>query len=176
MHHNGYVAIGTFINLHGYKGKLTAVLYNNQNKKIKFPEPIFVEIQQILVPFFFDEVSISGQKFIVKIKGVENELQAMPFKKKEIFVEENYYNQYLEIKIELNTIGFEIFDSSVGYIGIVEEILEYPGQNLYKIISSKKEEILIPINATFIKKIDVEMKTILVTTPEGLLDLYMSKD
>jgi 16S rRNA processing protein RimM len=69
-------------------------------------------------------------------------------------------------------IGFTLLDSVHGDIGIVESVNDTTAQALFEVVKEDKQ-LLIPINDQIITKVDRENKTIHVTTPEGLVDLYM---
>jgi len=72
-------------------------------------------------------------------------------------------------------IGFNVNDKNHGNIGVVESVLEFPGQNIIQIRDSNKNEILVPMRNEFILKIDRENKCLEVNTPEGLIDVYLKK-
>ena len=55
-------------------------------------------------------------------------------------------------------------------IGIVEDLLPIPGNDLL-VVSGKKDQILIPFNKDICVRIDLERREIIVDPPEGLLDL-----
>jgi 16S rRNA processing protein RimM len=69
-------------------------------------------------------------------------------------------------------IGFTLLDSVHGDIGIVESVNDTTAQALFEVVKDDKQ-LLIPINDQIITQVDRENKTIHVTTPEGLVDLYM---
>lgn len=176
MKHDGYTSIGTILNPHGYKGKISIFSNLKKNKDFKFPESIFVEIQQILIPFFVEEYSANNSRFIIKLKELNSEQEVLQLKKKEIFITNDIYNKLVaEDNSNLSLIGFEVYDKIYGLIGTVKNILEYPGQEIFEIRGLENEEILMPFSKSFIKKINKSKKTIDITAPEGLLDLYLKK-
>ena len=58
--------------------------------------------------------------------------------------------------------------------GTLKNINDSTAQSLFE-IDRDGIEILIPMNDEFILKVDRENKTILVETPEGLIDLYLEE-
>ena len=70
-------------------------------------------------------------------------------------------------------IGFKVVDDIHGDIGVIESINDTTSQALFEILKGDKQ-LLIPVNDDIITKVDREAKTIHVTTPEGLVDLYLS--
>ena len=67
-------------------------------------------------------------------------------------------------------IGCEVFQQSGELIGIVDEILKSPGQDLLS-VSRAAGRVLIPMVKQIIIEIDVLAKKIIVNPPEGLLDV-----
>ncbi len=67
-------------------------------------------------------------------------------------------------------IGCEVFQQSGDLIGIVDEILKSPGQDLLS-VSRAAGRVLIPMVKQIIIEIDVLAKKIIVNPPEGLLDV-----
>ena len=71
-------------------------------------------------------------------------------------------------------IGFTINDQDFGEVGILQGINDSTAQSLFE-IDRDGIEILIPMNDEFIVKVDRKNKTILLNTPEGLIDLYLEE-
>jgi 16S rRNA processing protein RimM len=67
-------------------------------------------------------------------------------------------------------IGSQVLLQSGDLIGVVEEIVKLPGQDLLSVNNGGKE-VLIPMVKQIIVSIDVQTKTIVVNPPEGLLDV-----
>ena len=67
-------------------------------------------------------------------------------------------------------IGCEVFQQSGELIGIVDEILKSPGQDLLS-VSRAAGRVLIPMVKQIIIEINVLAKKIIVNPPEGLLDV-----
>ena len=69
-------------------------------------------------------------------------------------------------------IGFIIKDKNYGNVGTITSINDASSQALFEVEGNGKQ-ILIPINDEFIVEVNRKNKTILVETPEGLIDLYI---
>ncbi|MBK6275404.1 MAG: hypothetical protein IPF58_12250 [Saprospirales bacterium] len=68
-------------------------------------------------------------------------------------------------------VGFKMVDKTHGELGKIEKIIELPQQYLAQIFQEKKE-ILIPLNNTFIQKIDIKSKTVSIHLPDGFLEVF----
>ena len=69
-------------------------------------------------------------------------------------------------------IGFKAEDQRLGDIGVIAGINDTSSQALFE-IKKGDIEILVPMIDDFIIKVDRENKTIVLNTPEGLVDLYL---
>jgi 16S rRNA processing protein RimM len=70
-------------------------------------------------------------------------------------------------------IGFKLIDSTHGHIGTITAINDSASQALFE-AEKEGKQLLVPINDDIITKVDRERKTIHVSTPDGLIDLYLS--
>ena len=66
-------------------------------------------------------------------------------------------------------VGLNVIDDSGASIGVVKDVLKYPANDVY-VIESNGKELLLPAVKEFIKKIDLEAKTIRVKLIEGMFD------
>lgn len=69
--------------------------------------------------------------------------------------------------------GYDVVDKNEGRLGSLEDVLEYPGQDLLQVFYNQTE-ILIPISDETIEKVDREAKTLHIAMPDGLLDVYLN--
>ncbi len=90
---------------------------------------------------------------------------------KDFYILEKYINVDSNSNYFDDIEGYTVTDSNLGYIGVVSDIMDIPGNNLLKIMDDEKE-ILIPLTEEFIIEINHNVKSILVKTPTGLIDLY----
>ena len=72
-------------------------------------------------------------------------------------------------------IGFTLLDKIHGNIGKITAVNDSVSQALF-IAKKGDKELLIPITDQIITKVDRENKTIEVTTPDGLVALYLGED
>ena len=67
-------------------------------------------------------------------------------------------------------VGFVIIDEIVGRVGTIEEVVEYPQQEL-AVVQYKGREVMIPLHEQLIESIDPKGRVIKMTLPEGLVDV-----
>jgi 16S rRNA processing protein RimM len=169
--------IGIINKLHGFKGELLMKFTFSDFMALPKLKAILIEKNHHLIPFFIRTVSIrSDGKAVIGIDGIENEKQASELLNGAVYLQ----NKFLPVKKlsepDLKSfIGITVKDVEKGEIGIVEDILEYPGNRVLQIRHQEGKEILIPaIQKLIIKKIDQIAGFIQIDAPEGLIDLYLS--
>jgi 16S rRNA processing protein RimM len=161
--------IGYIAKTHGLKGEVTIVM-SPECPEIDELESLFVEINQNLIPYFLQSVSIKGDKAYIKFEDVNSIDQANDLKGCSLYLKKaervklsrgEFYND--------EVLDFEVADKEAGVIGTVKEIFE-SGPNRFLVLNGKKE-IMIPLNGPFIKSVNKSKKKISVELPDGFLDI-----
>jgi 16S rRNA processing protein RimM len=70
-------------------------------------------------------------------------------------------------------IGFSVIDDKKGNVGVITGVNDNASQALFE-IKKENKQLLIPISDDIIQKVDRKLKSVFVTAPEGLIDLYLS--
>jgi 16S rRNA processing protein RimM len=170
MNLNDNFKIGYIAKTHGLKGEVTIVM-SPECPDLEEIKTIFIEINQSLVPFFTESISIKGDKAFIKFEDVNTIEQASALKGCSMYLPKNervklsrgeFYND--------EVIGFEVTDKEAGLLGSVREIFE-TGPNRFLMIDQEGKEIMIPLNGPFIKSVNKSKKKIAVELPEGFLDI-----
>ncbi|WP_242084161.1 ribosome maturation factor RimM [Aestuariivivens sediminis] len=164
--------LGKIVKKYSFKGEVLAKLDTDQPEVYEHLETIFLELRNNLVPFFVEYAQLHKSELLrIKFEDVDTEADADSIMKSNLFLPLD-----LLPKLEGNTfyfhevIGFTVMDKNYGHVGMIKSINDSSAQALFEIESNGKQ-ILIPMNDEFILKVDRNTKTILVETPEGLIDL-----
>ena len=166
--------LGKIVSKFSFKGEVLIKLDTDEPESYVKMESVFVNYNNNLVPFFIEKSKLHKSDLLrVKFEDVDSEEDAGDLMKAEI-----YLPLSLLPKLEGNqfyyheVIGFTIIDTSFGEVGVIKAINDSTAQALFE-IDRKGTEILIPMNDEFIDSVDRDTKTVHVTTPEGLIDLYL---
>lgn len=166
--------LGHVAKSHGFKGDISIKLDVDDPNRYSSMDACFVEINHQLSPFFFDQVTITNKGMAkVRIEDLNTPdaakqlvgckvylpLAALPPLKGNQF----YFHE---------VIGFDVIDRLAGNIGSIKDFMDQTSQTVMITIKDSKE-ILIPITSETIQKVDRKAKAIEITTPEGLIDLYL---
>lgn len=170
---DNYFYLGKLIKPNGYKGKVTAYFDTDEPELYKNLEIIFLRVNSMPVPYFVEEIQLLNNKAVIAFQDVDTIEKAEAIVQKELYLplsdlpplEGNKF-YYHEVK------GFLVIDEKHGQVGKIEQVLEYPNQAVFQVMSNEKE-ILIPINDEIIKLVDRAKKEIQIKAPDGLIDVYL---
>ena len=166
--------LGKIVRKYSFKGELLIKLDTDQPELYEHLDAVFIFVGNSLIPFFIESSQLHKSDLLrVKFEEVANEEDADALMKSDVYLP-------LELlpKLEGNkfyfheVIGFTMVDINYGNVGIIKGINDNTAQSLFE-IDRAGIEILIPMNDEFIQKVDRKAKTIIVETPEGLIDLYL---
>ncbi|WP_406682641.1 ribosome maturation factor RimM [Seonamhaeicola sp. MEBiC1930] len=166
--------LGKIVKKYSFKGELLAKLDTDQPNLYENLDAIFVELRNNLVPFFIEKSQLHKSNLLrIKFEDVNSEEDADALMKSELYLPLEFLPKLEGNKFYFHeVIGFNITDKKHGDIGIIKAINDSTAQALFE-IDKNGVEILIPMNDEFIIEVDRNSKTILVETPEGLIDLYL---
>ncbi len=166
--------LGSIVKKHSFKGEVVIKLDTDEPELYKNLESVFVDIGNNLVPFFIEKSSLSkGVMLRVKFEDINTEPDAEAILKSGI-----YLPLQLLPKLEGNkfyfheVIGFTVIDERFGEVGTITNINDTAAQALFE-IDRKGTTIFIPMVDDFLKTVNRNNKTIEVTTPEGLIEMYL---
>ena len=156
----------------GVKGQLVLFLDVDSPDDYLDLDSAFVEIKGQLVPHFFHIANINGNKAVATFEDLTPE-QAGPLVGHELYLPLDLLPKLDGNRFYFHeVVGFRVVDSQYGDIGTLEQVIEYPAQPLFQVMKNGTE-ILIPVIDEVIDNVDRTNKTIYITAPNGLIDLYI---
>lgn len=166
--------LGKIVKKYSFKGEVLAKLDTDQPEIYENLDAIFLELRNNLVPFFVESSQLHKSTLLrIKFEDVNAEADADAIMKSGLYLPLDLLPKLEGDKFYFHeVIGFTIKDQNFGEIGILKGINDSTAQALFE-IDRDGIEVLIPMNDEFIVKVDRKNKTILVKTPEGLIDLYL---
>ncbi len=164
--------IGIITKPHGIGGKLVIRMNGDYADDIEPGEPLFVEVDEKLVPFFIEEAEVYPDRAIIKLEFIANPGEAQKLVGKSVYLE----NSLIRKKDELlddnagDYVGYSFEDKTSGIKGIIKEYIDNPLNPLF-LVSNESSEFLIPIHPDFIVEVDHKKKEMLFNLPDGLAEL-----
>ena len=157
----------------GLKGDMEITSVAQSRVQLAKDELVFIMVNGAPVPFFIEFVHATGIKYTLKLAEINTQEQADAYLNKTVYVQlENIVEPTIEKPDSPSIIGYKAIDKNHGEIGIIDDIIDMPAQQLIRIVFNNKE-VLIPVVDDFIKEINHENSTIHLDIPDGLLDMYL---
>ncbi|SEP96544.1 16S rRNA processing protein RimM [Hyunsoonleella jejuensis] len=168
--------LGKIVKKYSFKGEVLAKLDTDQPELYENLDAIFLELRNNLVPFFVEHSQLHKSELLrLKFEDVDTEVDADAIMKCGLFLPLDLLPKLEGNKFYFHeVIGFTVRDKNFGDVGTIKAINDTTAQSLFE-IDRNGTEILIPMNDEFIITVDRDNKTILVETPEGLIDLYLEE-
>jgi 16S rRNA processing protein RimM len=167
--HLGYVA-----KLHGFKGEVSLFLDVSNPEDYADLDMVFIEINNQLTPFFIESFKLKNKGFAaVKFEGVDSETDARFLQRKSLYLPAEILPELTGTSFyDHEIVGFTVIDTNFGEVGVVDEVLAYQVNPLLSIMNGKIE-VLVPLIDGLVKEVNRENKTMTITAPEGLIEMYL---
>jgi 16S rRNA processing protein RimM len=160
----------------GFKGEVAVYIDSDEPEKYAGLDSVFIDTHGQFIPFFVEHLAqrSKSNQYNIKFQDVDSEeeaarlvggelylpLEALPSLEGDAF----YFHEIVDYKV---------YDEEKGYIGIILQVIDYPGNPLFEIQFDDKT-LLIPVRDEFIKSLDKAEKIINIAAPPGLIDLYLN--
>lgn len=166
--------LGKIVKKYSFKGEILAKLDTDEPELYENLEAIFINLKGTLIPFIVEKSQLHKSELLrLKLEDIDTEEDANTLIKNELYLPLNLLPELDDDKFYYHEIiGFTVEDVNYGKVGTIKGVNDTTTQALFEIDKDGKE-ILIPMNDDFITKVDKPNKTIIVNTPEGLIDLYL---
>jgi 16S rRNA processing protein RimM len=167
--------LGKIVSKYSFKGEVLVKIDTDEPELYDNMESVFVALRNNLVPFFITKCRLHKSQLLrIDFDEVNSEDDADKIMGSKLYLPMSFLPKLTGNKFYFHeVIGFTVIDSVHGDIGIIQSVNDTTSQALFEILKDDTQ-LLIPINDDIITKVDRDNKTIHVTTPDGLVDLYLS--
>ncbi|MEO1012059.1 MAG: ribosome maturation factor RimM [Bacteroidota bacterium] len=167
--------LGKVVSKYSYKGEVLVKLDTDEPEIYENMESVFVLLKgNALVPFFINRCRLHKSALLrIDFEEVKDEDAADRLMGAELYLPLSLLPKLEGDKFYYHEIiGFLVQDSSYGPIGSVTGVNDTTSQALLEVEKDGKQ-LLIPMTEEILTKVDRKNKTLFVTTPDGLVDLYL---
>jgi len=167
--------LGKIVSKYSFKGEVLVKIDTDEPELYDNMESVFVALRNNLVPFFITKCRLHKSQLLrIDFEEVNTEDDADKIMGSGLYLPLSFLPQLTGNKFYFHeVIGFKVIDDVHGDIGIIQSVNDTTSQALFEILKGDKQ-LLIPVNDDIITKVDRKNKTIHVSTPEGLVALYLS--
>ena len=166
--------LGKITKKYSFKGEIILNLDTDEPNLYQNMLSVFIDLNGKIVPYFIERSSLHKKKSIrIKFEDINSEEEASYLLNKEVYLPINLLPKLEGKKFYYHEItGYKVIDSNHGNIGLIVSVNDASSQSIF-VIENMGKQILIPINDKIIERIDRENKTIYISAPNGLIELYL---
>src|SRR5688572_18440369 len=116
--------IGLVLKPHGLKGEVT-ISIDDDAPDISELESVFIEVNNRLIPYFIESISVRDTKAFVKFDEVDTPEAAKEISKRALYLPKamrpkSGRGEFYDDEV----IGFEVHDDAFGYLGLVVSVAD----------------------------------------------------
>lgn len=165
--------LGTLTRPFGLKGELCAFFDTDNPERYTQLDALFLDLDGEKIPYTVEHIAYRGNnQFVIKFEGIgPNECRE--FAQVELYLPLSQLppldgNRFYFHEV----IGFTVIDERLGEIGTCQDFLEVSNNPIMQ-VDHNGTEILIPASKQFVTQVDRENRILHVSTPEGLVEIYL---
>lgn len=165
--------LGTLTRPFGLKGELCAFFDTDNPERYTQLNALFLDLDGEKIPYTVEHIAYRGNnQFVIKFDGIgPNECRE--FAQVELYLPLSQLppldgNRFYFHEV----IGFTVIDERLGEIGTCQDFLEVSNNPIMQ-VNHNGTEILIPASQQFVTQVDRENRILHVSTPEGLVEIYL---
>ncbi len=168
-----YFKIGKFVAAHGLTGELVLKHALGKKTSLKGLAALFIEDKKnSFLPWFIESATIkSDDEIYIRLEGVMDRSAALKLAQQQVWITESDFKKFAAKSAPASLLGYSIINHGE-FLGPILELIEQPQQLLCR-LEIKGKEVLIPLHEKTLKTVNHKNKEILVTLPDGLLDIYL---
>ena len=167
-------SIGYISKTQGLKGEVQVYLEEEILESYFAKGTLFIEINSKAVPFFIEKMRFQKSVAYFAFEDINTIEEAAKLVGKKVLVPKKLRPKRKTGELTYKDLaGYYVIDEKEGDLGEISEVFEYPKQFVASILVNETE-VLLPLNEEIIKGIDIENKKLVVSMPDGLLDIYLS--
>jgi 16S rRNA processing protein RimM len=169
--------LGYIVRTHGTAGNVVIYLDVDYPDDYEGLETVYIEIKGALVPYFIEDLNLQKQNnAIVSFEDVNTIEKAQLLVGSSLFLPLEELSELEDGEFYYHDIkGFTVADQQKGDLGIVREVYTVNGQDLIA-MDYMGVEVLIPTAADIVLRADKDARKLLVSLPEGLLEVYLDNE
>jgi 16S rRNA processing protein RimM len=170
---NSYRNIGKIVSAFGLKGDLIVLHHLGKKLAVTKIKVVFLELKKgELLPYFVSFAKKKGnEELMLKLEGIDTKEAVSRFLRHDVWLREEEVQLHTQKDNPIGWVGYHIIDQGRD-LGPILEIIEQPHQILCRLAIDNKE-VLIPIHDNTLEKVDHKTRSVLLTLPDGLLEVYL---
>ena len=168
--------LGRTLRPHGLKGDVAVKLDVDVPGQYGNLDMVWVRRGGALVPYSLTMVSVRPKVTVFHFEGADDVEAASAMSGHDLLLPAADLPPLTGLRFYYHeVIGFELYDIAHGSLGVIEQVLDLPGNPLFRSVRDGVEG-LFPMTDDVLRKVDRASGRITLELPEGLYDLYFAKN
>ncbi|MFR9503067.1 MAG: ribosome maturation factor RimM [Rikenellaceae bacterium] len=158
--------------LYGSQGQAVINLYSSFPEEFSIDDPIFIKVDSLSVPLYFDSFERRGRSSaVVQFADIDTERRVMEFMGLDLLLPERELEEIDDEFFMEDLVGFDVeIIGDVMLKGSLAHYIHSEANPLFELLVDGRE-VLVPAAEEFIHSIDFDGRIIRFILPEGLLNL-----
>lgn len=171
--------VGYILKPHGVRGVLKFIAQHQFEDSFLDTNALFLGQDKDTVPYIIETLEqIGSNEYLVKFEDVNSKEEAKPLSKKQVFITEAQFTEFvIEDETDENysfLIGFYLLNQDKQTIGKIDDVMILPEQELAQVYVNNRE-VLVPLQEDLILEINEKENYVQVDIPDGLLEMNMDE-
>jgi len=165
--------VGFILKPHGIHGELVIRFQEEYYETLEESPTLFLEIDNLLVPFFIAEDGLrfkSAESVITRLEWIDSDKKAKNLCGLSVYIDRMDVIEYEDELSPHALLGYCLYDETLGLIGEITGVNDYSG-NVLLSVEYQGKEAMVPLNEDLIVRFDEDLHEIELRIPEGLFDL-----
>lgn len=172
-----YITVGRFGRPRGVSGEIYVTPATDDPDRFLELTDIYVVAEGIRRKLHLESVAVIGGRPVVKVEGIDSREEAVrltnqsveiPLASARALPEGSYY--------QFDLVGCRAVGTDGTDYGVIDEVMFYPANDVYRIRSDRFGDVLFPAVDRFIVRVDIEEKLVIIEPPDGLFTADEDED
>ncbi len=167
------IKIGRISKPHGVRGELKISVQDRYFDDAMATDSLILKLGGQPLPYFIKHLR-GDANLLLKLEGINDKETAAALQSLDIFLPKSSISEanaaFEDQAIFLSWVGYTIHDKVLGEIGEIDFVHEMPEHYLAEVNHNNKM-VIIPLHYDLIDEVNEQKKSVLMTLPEGILEV-----
>ena len=165
------LAVGVVLKPWGVKGQVKVLPLTDNIERFDFLEDVYAMLDNKEVKLTVRDVKYQKQFVLLSFNEITGVDEADKLRGSYLKVDRKDAVKLPEdAHFIADLMDCRVIDSNHGYLGVIKDIIQTGSNDVY-IVEGDQREYLIPALKSVVHKIDIHNKEVLITAPEGLMEI-----
>ncbi len=168
------IVIGQIIKAQGLNGELKVFFDEKQLARLKNIDTLFIRQKTGDLPYFVCGLrKATDNAYFLMFEEITSRSEAEKLTGKELLADKKMFRKKNVAEGYSFAVGYTLIDQVEGDLGIIEDVLQLPANDVAQ-INIQGKEVLLPLNDNTVVEVNKRKKQLFVNMPDGIVKMYLS--